>query len=254
MPTPRICVDRLLPKLDLQIEAEQRAIAENPRNAASGSPTGGMTKLALESKRCWAPGRTLRIRFLEGPPQLHDRVAAVARQWTDHANLHFDFLPASSKSAGGAEIRVAFGGNGDRTSWSELGTNCLTAPLNGPTINLGWLTPASSDQEIQRVVLHEFGHALGCIHEHASPAVAIPWNKLAVYKAYGEAPNYWTNKQVDFQVLQRYAASQTQFSAFDPLSIMLYPIPKELTDGVFEIGWNSSLSVTDRQFIGHIYP
>ena len=252
-PHPRVCVDRLLSRLEHQLKAEELAIQENPRNAVTGGPTGGMTKLALSSRRCWASGRTLRVHFLEGSPQLHERVAAVARQWTEHANLRLEFLPVGSRGAADAEIRVAFGSNGDRGSWSFIGTDCRTVVPGAPTMNFGWLTPASSDQQVQAVVLHEFGHALGCIHEHSSPAVAIPWNKPAVYAAYAGAPNYWTKEKVDFQVFERYAVDQTQFSAFDPSSIMLYPIPKELTDGVFEIGWNTSLSTTDRAFIGHIY-
>jgi serralysin len=30
------------------------------------------------------------------------------------------------------------------------------------------------------VVLHEFGHALGCIHKHQNPAAGIQWNKNSV--------------------------------------------------------------------------
>jgi hypothetical protein len=45
------------------------------------------------------------------------------------------------------------------------------------------------------------------------------------------------------------------FTAFDPQSIMLYPVPKELTKGGFEIPWsNSELSALDKEFIGKMYP
>lgn len=254
MPTPRICIDRPLARVELQLRAEELALRTNPRNASAGDQEGSMTKLALASRRCWAPGQTLRIRFLEGEARLHDRVALAASEWTRYANLRFEFLPSGSKSATPAEIRVAFGGNGDSSSWSRLGTESLVASPDGPTINLGWLTSESSDEEVISVVLHEFGHALGCIHEHQSPASAIPWNKPVVYAAYQEAPNYWDKDTVDFNLFERYAASITQFSAFDPESIMLYPIPKEHTDGTFEVGWNNRLSPTDKSFIGCIYP
>jgi hypothetical protein len=35
---------------------------------------------------------------------------------------------------------------------------------------------------------------------------------------------------------------------------MLYPIPKNLTTGGYEVGWNRMLSPTDKAFIGTIYP
>jgi serralysin len=42
-----------------------------------------------------------------------------------------------------------------------------------PTMNYGWMTPDSSDDEVHRVVAHEFGHALGLIHEHQNPDTPI---------------------------------------------------------------------------------
>ena len=39
-------------------------------------------------------------------------------------------------------------------------------------MNYGWLEPDTELREYQRVVRHEFGHALGMIHEHQNPAAA----------------------------------------------------------------------------------
>ncbi len=48
---------------------------------------------------------------------------------------------------------------------------------------MGWLEPDTPNDEYRRVVLHEFGHALGGIHEHQSPASGvIPWDKPKVYE------------------------------------------------------------------------
>lgn len=46
----------------------------------------------------------------------------------------------------------------------------------------------------------------------------------------------------------------TQFSIFDPDSIMIYPIPEELTLGRYEVDWAPDLSVVDREWIGVVYP
>jgi hypothetical protein len=67
-------------------------------------------------------------------------------------------------------------------------------------------------------------------------------------------PNFWTREQVDVNLFTRYSADITQFSSFDPLSIMLYPVPNQFTIGDFEVGWNKVLSETDKQFIATLYP
>jgi hypothetical protein len=37
---------------------------------------------------------------------------------------------------------------------------------NIPTTNFGWFNSSTDLREIRRTTLHEFGHVLGCIHEH----------------------------------------------------------------------------------------
>jgi hypothetical protein len=121
-------------------------------------------------------------------------------------------------------------------------------------MNFGWLTKTTADSEYSRVVVHEFGHALGCIHEHQNPNTNIPWDKDAVYKYYQGPPNNWTKSQVDINLFTRYSADITNATQFDRESIMLYPIPNEFTIGDFEVGWNTMLSALDKEHIGKLYP
>ena len=58
-------------------------------------------ELALAWRRQWQPGRELRIRFLDGEPDLHDKVRAHAETWLRHASLGFKFGNYAD-----AEIRV----------------------------------------------------------------------------------------------------------------------------------------------------
>ena len=173
-------------------------------------------------------------------------MAQVAQEWNQYANIRLEF-----GSDPDAELRVSFR---QRGSWSYIGTDALMIGPSEPTINFGWLTPSSADDEVQRVVLHEFGHALGCIHEHSSPAAEIPWDKEAVYRYYAGPPNNWTKDQVDGNLFEKYDHTTTQFSAFDRDSIMLYPIPEEHTIGDYQVGWNRALSATDKDFVGRLYP
>jgi hypothetical protein len=121
-------------------------------------------------------------------------------------------------------------------------------------MNLGGLRRWTPADDLRAVTLHEFGHALGLIHEHQSPAAAIPWNKPAVYDYYAGPPNYWTPEQVERNLFGLYDGEVTQYSHFDPQSIMLYPIDPALTLDGSATGWNRALSETDKSFVGQLYP
>jgi serralysin len=220
----RVCIDRMIP------EAEG-------------------FELAVTRSKKWPNGKRLRVRFLDGSPAVQQKVKQYAEAWHPHSNVTFDF-----GSSGQAEIRVAFVQDG--TSWSAVGTDALNQdwfPSNQPTMNFGWLTETSPEDEYSRVVIHEFGHALGCIHEHQNPSTEIPWNREAVYRYY--AARGWSKQVVDHNIFRKYEKDQTQFSQFDRESIMLYAIPAELlTDPSKAVGWNRVLSKTDKEFIKSVYP
>ena len=121
-------------------------------------------------------------------------------------------------------------------------------------MNFEGFTMSTPETEYSRVVLHEFGHALGCIHEHQSPSGGIQWNKEAVYRSLSGPPNNWSKEQIDHNVISRYSKDQTQFTAFDPRSIMLYSFPREWTLNNMEFTSNTILSDTDKRFIAARYP
>ena len=245
----KTCIDR--PPVS-STAARMHALTERPSNAPMIDPAllpPGVDRtqmLALPTGKLWKPGRVLRVRFLDGDPAIQQKLQPYAHVWSQHCSITFVFGDDPE-----AEIRISFK---DRGSWSYVGTDCLGVPKNQATMNFGWLKRDTSDEEYSRVVTHEFGHALGCIHEHQNPATDIPWDKPKVYAYYAGPPNNWTKQQTDVNLFWKYGAEQTQFSEFDPNSIMLYPIPNEFTIGDFEVGWNTGLSETDKSFIGSVYP
>ena len=204
-------------------------------------------KMAIVVSKMWATGRVLRVRFLDGSDSVQAKVMHFAKVWERYANLRFNFVPS-----GPAEIRIAF--KQGAGSWSYMGTDCLLIiNQEEPTMNFGWFDESTSDMEFSRTTLHEFGHAIGCIHEHQHPENPIPWDKEKVYAFY--AKHGWDRPTVDQQVFARYDQSITNFSAYDKTSIMHYPIPVELlTNAQYATELNTKLSPEDMAFALKSYP
>lgn len=208
----------------------------------------GRERAALLNEFKWEPGTRIRVHFTEGDPKLQERVREVAEEWTgaQMANLYLQFV-----EEGDADIRVAFQ-QGDG-SWSYLGTVCQQIPADQPTMNYGWLTPDSTDDELRRVVLHEFGHALGLIHEHQNPNRPIAWNRAAVIADLSRPPNNWDLPTIEHNIFKRYDPAALDSTPVDPTSIMMYPIPASWTTDGFSAALNRELSETDREFIRTAY-
>jgi len=222
MPAYKVCFDRILPR-DLRTGAEPVANAQATPRAA------------FERRKLWPLGATLRVAFLDGDAQQHEIVRRYAPTWSKYANIKLDFVNNQNP-----DIRITFDPNDG--SWSYIGLDCKTIPRGMPTMNLGW--------QDEGVVLHEFGHTLGMIHEHQNPTGGIKWNKEAVYRDLSGPPNNWDKATIDNNMFAVYARDQVNSTRVDKLSIMLYAIPKEWTLDGFNSKPNEALSTTDKKFIG----
>jgi hypothetical protein len=126
-------------------------------------------------------------------------------------------------------------------------------------MNLVFQPNSADDREFRRVILHEFGHALGAIHEHTRPDRPIYWDVDAVVKYYTQLTRgKWDRKVIEEQVINPFQRRLAGSSEFDPSSIMMYPFPPGLAkyeDGTsFQTDWNTELTQTDKDFIGKMYP
>ena len=77
----------------------------------------GGQKAALLLGAKWPVGGTITLRFLEGAPELQERVRKVAEEWLKLANLEFAW-----RKQGPTDIRIAF--KQGKGSWSYLGNQC----------------------------------------------------------------------------------------------------------------------------------
>lgn len=123
---------------------------------------------------------------------------------------------------------------------------------NKTSMNLGWIEDSQSEDQIRSVILHEFGHALGMIHEHQSPYANISWNKTQVYEDLGGPPYNWDKAEVDLNMFNRF--ENIQATDFDPDSIMVYYYPDKWTTDGKGTSFNANLSALDIEYVKFCYP
>jgi hypothetical protein len=218
----RVCFDRILP-------------ADLKTGPVVPPMPGAMPRAAFERAKLWPLGASLRVAFLDGDSTQQGLVRQHAPTWSKYANLTFDFVNNTNP-----QIRITF--NPNDGAWSYIGLDCSTIPKNQPTMNLGW--------QDEGVILHEFGHTLGLIHEHQNPSGGIKWNKEQVYRDLGGSPNFWDKATVDANMFAVYNLNQVNATKVDPKSIMMYQIPESWTTDKFSAGENNVLSEQDKVFVG----
>lgn len=179
-----------------------------------------------------------------GSPLVRSKVIQYAKNWEEVCGVRFHFGQEKYP-----DIIVSFNiGSG---SWSYIGKDSRG---KNPSMNFGWFYDNTSDAEFERTVVHEFGHALGYIHEHQNPnGNPILWDVPKV-NAYYLASQGWDAAKTYENVIKRYQINQLNATTFDPLSIMLYSFPASLTINGVGTPFNTKMSPTDKIIVSSAYP
>lgn len=198
----------------------------------------GLSAISARGKQ-WRVGEVIDIYFLDGTEEQKDFVKKHCIEWTKYANLKFNFTVNRAQS----DIRITFR---SRFSQSYIGTDALFIPKDEPTMYFGWLDRGT--------VIHEFGHAIGLLHEHQNPEGGIIWDEEAVIKDLSGPPNSWSIEKIRRNVLNKLNPKTLHGTVFDEHSIMIYPIPQHWIKNGKEIQTNSEISKLDRQHVAELYP
>jgi hypothetical protein len=274
-------------EIQARLEARERFAMNLP------SSVGDMSlEYVIETARRWNPSQKVRVGFLGGTPELHERIADAAKEWTRYGNIKLDFgrrrggeyrAWTEQDSVYAAEIRIAFHFRG---YWSTVGTESVDSTIVGAgeaSMNFGGFAQALPN-DWEATVLHEFGHALGFQHEHQSPVggcdLDFRWEddpgyepttdlsgqytvdsagrRPGIYTRLGGPPNNWPQAKVDHNLRQLRSSHAFTVGPFDRDSIMKYSFPAWM----FRDGENSHcfsqrnavLSPEDKKGIAGAYP
>jgi len=177
----------------------------------------------LVKNKMWPKGMLLHVVFLDGTNAQKTSVKQYAPLWLKETNLKFKFFDGFEKGLKQSHIRISFSSHdgsklGNHGDYSSKDPTMLLNELNQPDL---------VEKAKRRLILHEFGHALGFEHEYRNPN--WPFGQKCVEL------NSLLDKKLVYSTI------------YDEFSIMNYPQKIQLKDNTYkQISAKSELSLLDQ--------
>lgn len=191
------------------------------------------------SKHKWDPPVSpLRVWFMDVTDEaLKSKTLHVANEWQPYSGILF----AAAGSAEMSDIRIAF--RRPTTGFtSAIGIQAIRYDKETPTMYLEDLDK-HNEKDFRRVVLHEFGHALGLRHELQHPGATIQWDTVKALKYFREHYGFSEPQAMKFIFSK---ATVGPGEVYDDRSIMIYAVPAFITKNNVGITWPEKLSEQDK--------
>ena len=263
MSSKRICVQKFLPVHSEELSQIHQASSTEIHNRLAA---------AFYSRKVWPDKTTIYVTFTNSNPiiprtplssmnTINGPIDPLQQYFFDNPStsltkgvekivserlqplINLKFVWGPPPEGDNNHIIVSFDPDGG--SWSLVGTDCTHNDKGKPTMNMGWFDVAT--------VMHEFGHALGLVHEHQNPyGETIKWDEKAVYE-WALQTQGWDKETTQINILNKYSNDQINGSRFDPLSIMEYFFPASLTTNGKGTNQNLRLSGDDVLWLANTY-
>lgn len=216
----------------------------------------------LDGFKLWPSGKVLDACFRNGTEDRRAFFIASVQSWLDGTSLQVDFgSPPAYRicdSGHSSDIRTSFSFGGN---WSFVGTDSLRYAPGGASLNIAYAQSGALSgydlTKFRRLILHEFGHAIGFEHEHQSLDShcdeQFDWEY--VYNHTG-----WSKQVTDHNMRALVGGPRSNWIAtpYDPTSIMHYALPEKFFKNGNQspcfVHENNSLSAIDKQLIRKTYP
>lgn len=180
------------------------------------------------------------------------RIQERASLWSSYGNIRFEYTP----NWNAADIRITF--TKAQGAYSVIGTDARAQSGNTMNLDASWW----GNPWIDTTITHEFGHAIGFLHEHLRSDYPYLLDENAVYALY--AKHGWSNEQTYYNVLKRININSSAYfsTTYDDKSIMRYSLERNLVKNKeicpskrndFCVEPNTQLSELDKVAVAKLY-